>query len=103
MSKKKGFEDTLNALMSSTPDTPPARPQISITDKREKDETTVKVEKEYRVDYDSLPKTTTTISFRVPRDEKTRLSNYFKKKFGTSLADGVKRVIYEYVNENPLK
>ena len=42
-----------------------------------------------------LPKTTTTVSFRVPKGERVRLEKVFAEH-GLTLAEGVRRAVYEY-------
>lgn len=45
-----------------------------------------------------LPKTTTTISFRVPKGERVRLERVFAEQ-GLTLAEGVRRAVYEHVKK----
>jgi hypothetical protein len=47
---------------------------------------------------ENLPKgRSEIISFRVPKGEKARLADLFKELEGLSLADGVKRAVYDFL------
>lgn len=46
---------------------------------------------------DTLPKKTTVIGFRVKVDERDRLREYFRQRFGTGLSQGLKRAVYDYL------
>ena len=48
--------------------------------------------------YDELPKKTTTVAFRVPKEEKARLQEFMNQEFGLSLAAGLKKIVYDYIN-----
>jgi len=43
-----------------------------------------------------LPKTSEAVTFRVPRGEKKRLERFFSEK-GLSLAAGLRRAVYEFL------
>ncbi len=45
-----------------------------------------------------LPKTTTPITFRVPKGERVRLERVFAEA-GLSLAEGSRRAVYEYAKK----
>ena len=49
-------------------------------------------------DYSSLPNNTTSVSFRVPKPERIRLEQFMQNEFGLSLAAGLKKIVYDYVN-----
>lgn len=49
-------------------------------------------------DFGSLPATTETISFRVPKGEKERLRILFARE-GKTLAEAVKAAVYEYAKK----
>jgi len=50
-------------------------------------------------DFKHLPTTTTTISFRVRTDEKKRIEEAIKRRTGESLAGGLKKILYAWLNE----
>ena len=45
-----------------------------------------------------LPKTTVTVSFRVPKSERSRLERVFSEA-GLTMAEGLRRAVYEYVRK----
>jgi len=45
-----------------------------------------------------LPKTTTTVSFRVPKGERVRLERVFAEA-GLTFAEAVRRAVYEYARK----
>ena len=45
-----------------------------------------------------LPKTTVTVSFRVPKNERSRLERVFSKA-GLTMAEGFRRAVYAYVKD----
>ncbi len=45
-----------------------------------------------------LPKTTTTVSFRVPKGERARLERVFAE-VGLTMAEAVRRAVYEYAKK----
>jgi hypothetical protein len=45
-----------------------------------------------------LPKTTTTVSFRVPKGERARLERIFAEA-GFTFAEAVRRAVYEYAKK----
>ncbi len=49
-------------------------------------------------DFGSLPATTETISFRVPKGEKDRLRILFARQ-GMTIAEAVKTAVYEYAKK----
>ena len=45
-----------------------------------------------------LPKTTVTVSFRVPKNERSRLERVFSEA-GLTMAEGFRRAVYAYVKD----
>jgi len=45
-----------------------------------------------------LPKTTESVSFRIPKGERKRIERVFAES-GMSMAEGVRRAVYEYAKK----
>ena len=48
--------------------------------------------------FEKLPKKTVAVAFRILISEKERIKKYFNEREGISLSDGIKKALYEYLN-----
>lgn len=84
MAKNDHLKTALSDLMGTGQQSPQSEPQTA----RDRNKT----------DYSQLPDKTVTVAFRVPKEEKARLQKFMQKEFGLSLAAGLKKIVYDYVN-----